>query len=182
MLKQLPLRLAAWRLPNSQPGTAALPRLGFKGSLRAKNSGKSHPGPTAIELRNSPTSNLLPFPARDERGEGWGEGNRQQKRASSPPSDGGEGEISTLSALAFLNSTAVHPGPLPQGEGELFPALENVHRLVTFPGATFGGSLSWEVRVGASLVSDCMVTAKLRLTVVICILSSLRSFSHEHAR
>ena len=33
-----------------------------------------------------------------------------------------------------------HPGPLPQGEGELFPALENVHRLVTFPDATIGGA------------------------------------------
>ena len=35
-----------------------------------------------------------------------------------------------------------HPGPLPQGEGELFPAQEKVHRLVSFSGAAIGVSLS----------------------------------------
>ena len=36
-----------------------------------------------------------------------------------------------------------HPGLLPQGEGELFPALEKVHRLVSFSESAIGGSLSW---------------------------------------
>ena len=64
-------------------------------------------GATAIELRNSPTANLLPLPARHERGEG----NLQQKHSSSPwpspPSEGREREVSALSALSFLNSTSL---------------------------------------------------------------------------
>ena len=43
----------------------------------------------------------------------------------------------------FLNSKAVHPGPLPQPKGELFPTLELVHRLLNFSDAAIGGSLSW---------------------------------------
>ena len=31
----------------------------------------------------------------------------------------------------------------PQGEGELFPALEKVRHLVSFSDADIGGSLSW---------------------------------------
>ena len=34
-----------------------------------------------------------------------------------------------------------HPGPLPRGEGESYPALDFVQRLVIFPAASIGGSL-----------------------------------------
>ncbi|MEO8425861.1 MAG: formylglycine-generating enzyme family protein [Verrucomicrobiota bacterium] len=56
-------------------------------------------------------ANLLPLLARNERGEGWGEGYLQQKSSSSPrpspPSNGREGEGSAFSALAFPISPAV---------------------------------------------------------------------------
>jgi acetyltransferase len=102
----------------------------------------------AIELRNSPTANLLPLPARHERGEGWGEGNLQQKRSSSPgpspPSDGREGGVSALSTLSFLNSTSASPlSPGEPCEGERdgarsrqFPILALDARIVLHDPAT----------------------------------------------
>src|SRR5438093_21283 len=41
-------------------------------------------GPTAIELSGIAASGLLPLPARNEWREGWGEGNPNKKRPSSP--------------------------------------------------------------------------------------------------
>jgi len=64
------------------------------------------PGATT-ELSNAATISLLPLPARNQRGEGWGEGKIQQKCPSSPrpspPAAGGEGEPFALSAVSFLN-------------------------------------------------------------------------------
>ena len=80
---------------------------------------RPHPGPTAVELRARPSTYLLPLPARHEREEGWGEGNPHEKRPSSPRpsplSDGGEGEVCAIFFPFLLNSTPVHPGPLPPG-------------------------------------------------------------------
>ncbi len=68
--------------------------------------------------------NLLPLPARNERGEGWGEGNVEQECPSSPrpspPAAGGEGEPFALSALlalrrCFRNRPVRGPG-LQRGE------------------------------------------------------------------
>jgi hypothetical protein len=59
-------------------------------------------GGAAIELSGAARVNLLPLPARNERGEGWGEGKIEQKSPSSPrpspPAAGGEGELFALSA------------------------------------------------------------------------------------
>src|SRR5713101_7628610 len=71
-------------------------------------------GSTAVELSDSARVNLLPLPARNERGEGWGEGKPERKCPSSPrpspPAAGGEGGPCALSALLSLNSTAVGSG------------------------------------------------------------------------
>src|SRR5712691_1361742 len=70
------------------------------------------PGATT-ELSNTATISLLPLPARNERGEGWGEGKPERKCPSSPrpspPAAGGEGEPCALSAVLSLNSTALGP-------------------------------------------------------------------------
>src|SRR6266849_10728269 len=69
----------------------------------------------ASELSDPARVNLLPLPARNERGEGWGEGKSERECPSSPrpspPAAGGEGESCALSAVLFLNSTAVVPEP-----------------------------------------------------------------------
>src|SRR5712692_6745390 len=69
---------------------------------------------SAIELSDAARVNLLPLPARNERGEGWGEGKLEQKSPSSPrpspPAAGGEGGQFALSAVSSRNSTAVGPG------------------------------------------------------------------------
>ena len=86
---------------------------------------RPHPGPTAIEVSDAARLNLLPLPARNERGEGWGEGKPDRKCPSSPrpspPDAGGEGEPSALSAVLSLNSMAVHPAPLSKGRGNAPP-------------------------------------------------------------
>ncbi|MEO8427753.1 MAG: valine--tRNA ligase, partial [Verrucomicrobiota bacterium] len=70
--------------------TSSSPLTGERAGLEGKNvpgqagATPPHPGPSDVELRNSPTANLLPLPARNERGEGRGEGNLQQKHSSSP--------------------------------------------------------------------------------------------------
>src|SRR6266568_7420545 len=75
---------------------------------------------TDIELNDAARVKLLPLPARNERGEGWGEGRPERKCPSSPrpspPAAGGEGEPCALSAVFSVNSTAVGPigEPLPR--------------------------------------------------------------------
>src|SRR5229473_4672176 len=71
-------------------------------------------GSTAVEFSDSARVNLLPLPARNERGEGWGEGKPERKCPSSPrpspPAAGGEGGPGALSAVLSLNSTAQASG------------------------------------------------------------------------
>src|SRR6266568_8016677 len=68
----------------------------------------------ATELGDAARVKLLPLPARNERGEGWGEGKLEQKCPSSPrpspPAAGGEGELFAFSTVSSLNSTAMGPG------------------------------------------------------------------------
>src|SRR5216117_3227892 len=72
---------------------------------------------TAIELRGIAASGLLPLPARNEWGEGRGEGNPNKNGPPLPgpllPLWGGEGEFLAASPVLFLNSMAVPPLPPP---------------------------------------------------------------------
>src|SRR6266516_2932984 len=67
--------------------------------------------PTAIELSGVASWGLLPLPARNEWGEGWGEGNPNKNGPPLPdpllPLWGGEGEFLAASPVLFLNSMAV---------------------------------------------------------------------------
>src|SRR5258708_40182728 len=77
-------------------------------------------GGAAIVLSGAARVNLLPLPARNERGEGWGEGKLEQKFPPSPPAEGAEGELFALSALlalrrCFRNRPVRGPG-LQRGE------------------------------------------------------------------
>src|SRR6266852_3770025 len=71
--------------------------------------------------------NLLPLPARNERGEGWGEGKPGRKWPSSPrpspPAAGGEGEPCALSAVLSLNPTVVARGGAAFGSGNFRPMV-----------------------------------------------------------
>src|SRR5258706_11812694 len=53
-------------------------------SQRSDDQARPHPGPTAIELGNAANANLLPLPARHERGEGRGEGYSRKDRPPLP--------------------------------------------------------------------------------------------------
>jgi hypothetical protein len=68
-------------------------------------------------------THALPRPARNERGEGWGEGKSNKTKLLSPTLSssfvGREGEAPSVSDANFLNSMVVHPCPLSQ-EGESF--------------------------------------------------------------
>src|SRR5713226_2882473 len=100
-------------------------------------------GSTAVEFSDSARVNLLPLPARNERGEGWGEGKPERKCPSSPhpspPAAGGEGEPCALSAVFSVNSTAV--GPM----GEPLPRVKFVPR-----GGTAFGNRCFAWRRGLS--------------------------------
>src|SRR5213596_2100727 len=73
--------------------------------------------PPAIELSGLAASGLLPLPARNEWGEGRGEGNpiKNGPPLLDPllPLVGGEGEFLAASPVLFLNSMAVPWIPLP---------------------------------------------------------------------
>src|SRR2546422_5888134 len=72
---------------------------------------------TAIELSSVASWGFLPLPARNEWGEGWGEGNPNKNGPPLPdpllPLWGGEGEFLAASPVLFLNSMAVPLIPLP---------------------------------------------------------------------
>src|SRR5436189_4084738 len=86
--------------------------------------------PTAIELSGVASWGLLPLPARNEWGEGWGEGNSNKNGPPLPdpllPLWGGEGEFLAASPVLFLNSMAVGI----KGEGPCFfhTLRESLHR------------------------------------------------------
>src|SRR5713101_2894984 len=71
-----------------------------------KEHGKGRAGAVALNEAMRRQWTRLPRPARNERGEGWGEGKSEPKRPSSPrpspPAAGGEGEASALSDFKFL--------------------------------------------------------------------------------
>src|SRR2546428_214534 len=96
---------------------------------------------TDIELNDAARVNLLPLPARNERGEGKPERKCPSSPRPSPPAAGGEGEPCALSAVFSVNSTAV--GPM----GEPLPRVNFVPR----------GDRIWEslLRMAAGLIRIC---------------------------
>ena len=78
------------------------------------------PGATAIELSDAVTADLLPLPARNERGEGWGEGKSKTKCPSSPqPSlSGRRGPGSTAVELSDAATADLLPLPARNERGE----------------------------------------------------------------
>src|SRR5437667_11388121 len=109
------------------PPPALSPRCG---TGNVKGTGRGIQG-TAIELSGVASWGLLPLPARNEWGEGWGEGNPNKNGPPLPdpllPLWGGEGEFLAASPVLFLNSTAVGI----QGEGPCFfhTLRKSLHRV-----------------------------------------------------
>src|SRR5437667_5844385 len=95
------------------PPPALSPRCG---TGNVKGTGRGIQG-TAIELSGVASWGLLPLPARNEWGEGWGEGNPNKNGPPLPdpllPLWGGEGEFLAASPVLFLSSMAVPLIPLP---------------------------------------------------------------------
>jgi hypothetical protein len=135
---------------------------------------RPHPGPTAVELGQGieESSEMSPLSSRRGR-RGLGRGGpaclrlallvtigRPLSPALSPLVPRGERE--KIRALGVAHPTAVHPGPLPPGRarrfssaGECSPFSDfSQHRHRWFP------LLGERVRVRASLVFECIITAK----------------------
>src|SRR2546428_2155 len=100
-------------------------------SISPRGTNRRRAGDTAIELSIGTPSVGRPLPARNERGEGWGEGEETLRKPVRLRTEDEVGHSESRNAklharqsaksLTVVGRRPPHPGPLPQGEGIRFP-------------------------------------------------------------